>query len=138
GQGYYRYDPDTRARLDDPAVTTVVEAAAAELGVQRRAISDEEIVSRLTFALINEGAHILQEGIAQRPGDIDVVYAYGYGFPRHRGGPMYLADQLGTTAVYEAVCRYRDTLSAANWQPSDLLAQLAAQGRGFAQWQGGR
>ncbi|MBN7797383.1 3-hydroxyacyl-CoA dehydrogenase NAD-binding domain-containing protein [Parahaliea mediterranea] len=135
GQGYYQYDPETRKRSDDPAVMAIVEAAAEELGVERRAISDDEIISRLTTALINEGAHILEEGIAQRPGDIDVVYAYGYGFPRHRGGPMHLADHLGTGAMYETVCRYRDTLSADNWQPSELLAKLAAEGKTFAEWQ---
>ncbi len=138
GKGYYCYDPDTRQRSDDPEVMAVVEQAARELGVERRTLADEEIVSRLTTALINEGAHILQEGIAQRPGDIDVVYAYGYGFPRYRGGPMHLADHLGAAAVYDTVCRYRDTLSAANWQPSELLAQLAAEGRTFADWQAGR
>lgn len=135
GAGYYQYDADTRRRSEDPAVMDVVEAAARELGVQRRDISDEEIVSRLTTALINEGARILEEGIAQRPGDIDVVYAYGYGFPRYRGGPMHLADHLGTAAVFDTVCRYRDTLSADNWQPSELLEKLAASGESFAAWQ---
>ena len=134
GQGYYRYDPDTRQRSEDPLVMEIVQSAAAELGVTRRAISDEEIVSRLTTALINEGARILEEGIAQRPGDIDVVYVYGYGFPRYRGGPMHLADQRGTPEVCETVCHYRDTLSADNWQPAPLLQRLAAQGKRFADW----
>jgi 3-hydroxyacyl-CoA dehydrogenase len=135
GAGYYRYDPETRQRRDDPHTLAVVEAAAAELGVERRAISDEEIVARLTTALINEGAWILEEGIAQRPGDIDVVYVYGYGFPRFRGGPMHLADALGTRAVYDTVCRFRDTLSAENWRPSRLLADLAGRDGRFADWQ---
>lgn len=134
GQGYYRYDPDTRQRSEDPVVMEIVQSAAAELGVTRREISDEEIVSRLTTALINEGARILEEGIAQRPGDIDVVYVYGYGFPRYRGGPMHLADQRGTREVCETVCHYRDTLSADNWQPAPLLQRLAAQGKRFADW----
>lgn len=134
GMGYYRYDPETRQRSEDPAVMEIVEAAATELGIQRRRIDDDEIVSRLTTALINEGARILEEGIAQRPGDIDVVYVYGYGFPRFRGGPMHLADQRGTREVYDTVCRYRETLSAGNWQPATLLQRLAEQGKSFADW----
>ncbi|WP_116366093.1 3-hydroxyacyl-CoA dehydrogenase NAD-binding domain-containing protein [Parahaliea mediterranea] len=138
GKGYYQYDPETRKRSDDPAVLEVVESAARELGVERRAISAEEIVSRLTCALINEGARILEEGIAQRPGDIDAVYAYGYGFPRHRGGPMHLADTLGVKQVYKTVCHYRDTLSADNWQPSALLEALANSDDSFSGWQAQR
>jgi len=134
GQGYYTYDPETRERREDPAVMEMVEAAAEELGVTRREISEEEIVSRLTTALINEGARILEEGIAQRPGDIDVVYVNGYGFPRFRGGPMHLADQTGLREVYETVCRYRDELSGENWQPAPLLQQLAGEGRLFSDW----
>ncbi len=132
GRGYYTYNAETRERLDDPSVMAVVVAAAEELGVTRREISDAEIVSRLTTALINEGARILEEGIAQRPGDIDVVYVNGYGFPRYRGGPMHLADQLGVEAVYRNVCRYRDELSAENWQPAALLKQLAERNQYFS------
>ncbi len=125
GSGYYRYDPDTRARLDDPDVMAIVEATSAELGIERRTISDEEIVDRLTLALANEGACILEEGIAQRASDIDVVYVYGYGFPRFKGGPMHNAEARGLKEVVTRIQEFSETLSAGNWQPSQLLEDLA-------------
>ena len=128
GAGYYRYDPETRARLDDPDVMAIVEATSAELGITRRAISDEEIVDRLTLALANEGARILEEGIAQRASDIDVVYIYGYGFPRFKGGPMHNAEARGIAEVVARINEFAETLSAENWQPSQLLLDLAASG----------
>jgi len=134
GAGYYRYDPETRARSNDPEVLAVIKAQAEAHGVERREISDEEILNRLTFALINEGAKILEDGIAQRPSDIDVVYAYGYGFPPHRGGPMYYADRIGLKKVYETICTFRDLHDEANWAPSPLLTRLAQEGKTFAHW----
>ena len=128
GAGYYRYDPETRARLDDPDVMAIVEATSAELGITRRAISDDEIVDRLTLALANEGARILEEGIAQRASDIDVVYIYGYGFPRFKGGPMHNAEARGITDVVTRIQEFAETLSGENWQPSQLLLDLAANG----------
>jgi 3-hydroxyacyl-CoA dehydrogenase len=94
GSGFYRYD-ENRKPSPDPAVQDIIEAASAEFGVERREISDEEIVSRLVGALVDEGRKILDEGIAQRAGDIDIVYVYGYGFPAWRGGPMHYADAAG-------------------------------------------
>lgn len=134
GAGYYRYDPETRARSNDPEVLAVIKAQAEAHGVERREISDDEILNRLTFALINEGAKILEDGIAQRPSDIDVVYAYGYGFPPHRGGPMYYADRIGLKRVYETICTFRDLHGEACWAPSPLLARLAQEGKTFANW----
>src|SRR5690606_54993 len=99
GAGYYKYDPATRARQPDPEVDELIKQKAAELGISRREISEEEIIDRLFFPLINEGARILEEGIAQRPGDIDIVYLYGYGFPVAKGGPMCYADQVGLKKV---------------------------------------
>ena len=128
GAGYYRYDPETRARLDDPDVMAIVEATSAELGITRRAISDDEIVDRLTLALANEGARILEEGIAQRASDIDVVYIYGYGFPRFKGGPMHNAEARGLAKVVARIQEFAETLSGENWQPSQLLLDLAANG----------
>nr|WP_240946352.1 3-hydroxyacyl-CoA dehydrogenase NAD-binding domain-containing protein [Pseudomaricurvus alkylphenolicus] len=93
GAGYYRYDPETRARQPDPEVDELIAAKAAEFGIERRELSDDEIVERLTSALAREGEKILEEGIAQRRSDIDVVYAFGYGFPVYRGGPMFYAQQ---------------------------------------------
>lgn len=134
GAGYYKYDPATRARQADPEVENLIRAKAAELGIEQREISDEEILDRLFFPLINEGARILEEGIAQRPGDIDVVYLYGYGFPVAKGGPMFYADQVGLQKVYERICEFRDTLGETYWQPSPLLEKLAKEGKTFADW----
>ena len=128
GAGYYQYDPKTRARLNDPLVMEVVEAQAKAHGVDRREISDEEILERLTYAWINEGAKILEEGIAQRPSDIDVVYTFGYGFPAYRGGPMHYADHIGLDKIYQRICAFAEQHGEANWAPSKLLKELAQSG----------
>ena len=127
GAGFYQYDPDTRKHASDPAVLEVIEREAANFGIERREIPDEEIVDRLVYGLVNEGMRIVEEGIAQRPGDIDVVYAYGYGFPAWRGGPMHYADSVGLKRVYERVCEFRDRFGAEAWTPAPLLAQLASE-----------
>lgn len=132
GAGFYQYDAQTRARISDPDVVTMVQAEAEVLGVTRRELSDEEIVDRLSLALINEGARILEEGIAQRPSDIDVVYVFGYGFPMVRGGPMFFADQTGLKKIHAKICDFHDKLDADNWQPAPLLTQLAEEDRTFA------
>jgi len=134
GAGYYKYDAATRARSSDPDVLKLIEEKAAEYSVTRRKIGDEEIFNRLIFALVNEGARILEEGIAQRSGDIDVVYVYGYGFPVARGGPMHYADAVGLVEVYETICGYRDQLDGDYWEPAPLLEKLASSGSSFAQW----
>ncbi|ALO45491.1 3-hydroxyacyl-CoA dehydrogenase NAD-binding domain-containing protein [Pseudohongiella spirulinae] len=134
GAGYYKYDPATRARQADPEVEQLIKDKAKELGITQRDISEEEIVDRLFFPLINEGALILEEGIAQRPGDIDIVYLYGYGFPVAKGGPMFYADQVGLQKVYDRICEFRDTLGADFWQPAPLLEKLAKEGKTFADW----
>ncbi len=134
GAGYYKYDAATRARSSDPDVLKLIEEKAAEYSVTRRNIGDEEILNRLIFALVNEGARILEEGIAQRSGDIDVVYVYGYGFPVARGGPMHYADAVGLVEVYETICGYRDQLDGDYWEPAPLLEKLASSGSSFAQW----
>jgi 3-hydroxyacyl-CoA dehydrogenase len=134
GAGYYKYDQATRARQADPEVEQLIKDKAKELGITQRDISEEEIVDRLFFPLINEGALILEEGIAQRPGDIDIVYLYGYGFPVAKGGPMFYADQVGLNKVYDRICEFRDTLGADFWQPAPLLEKLANEGKTFADW----
>ncbi len=134
GAGYYKYDPQTRARQSDPEVETLIVQQSEKLGIQRREISKDEIVARLFFPLINEGALILEEGIAQRPSDIDIVYLYGYAFPVAKGGPMFYADQIGLKKVYDTICEYRDKGGEKYWQPAPLLEKLAKEGKTFAQW----
>ncbi len=132
GSGFYQYDPATRARLEDPEANGIIRAEAERQGVAQREFSDEEIVERLMYPLINTGARILDEGIAQRASDIDVVYLYGYGFPAHRGGPMFYADTVGAKAVYDKICEFRDTLGRPqDWQPAPLLQKLAESGGRF-------
>ena len=128
GAGYYRYNPETRAREEDPAVAAIIDATRTELGITPRQIGDEEIIDRLTLALANEGARILEEGIAQRASDIDVVYCAGYGFPRFRGGPMHVAESRGLQSVVDTIARFHNSLAAENWVVAPLLTRLAAEG----------
>jgi 3-hydroxyacyl-CoA dehydrogenase len=133
GLGWYRYEAGRRDAIPDPAVDQMVADYSKEIGAQRRRIDDEEITQRLIFALVNEGAAILEEGIAQRASDIDMVYLTGYGFPLYRGGPMFYADEFGLYNVVAAMERF-----AANphgdpgfWKPAPLLAKLAGDGKHF-------
>tara|TARA_R110002110_G_scaffold157570_1_gene354526 strand:- start:78010 stop:80109 length:2100 start_codon:yes stop_codon:yes gene_type:complete len=128
GAGYYRYDPDTRARQADPEVEQLLRDIAAEWQVPQREIGDEEIVDRLILALVNEGAAILQEGIAARPSDVDIVYINGYGFPSWRGGPMFHADSLGLDAVIARLRELRELTGDESWEPAPLLQELLAAG----------
>ena len=128
GEGYYRYDPETRQRQEDPAVMTIVTEARRELGITPRHFEDEEIVNRLTLALANEGAKLLQEGIAQRASDIDVVYCYGYGFPRFRGGPMHTIEAMGLDKAVTLLNEFHDQLNPEHWQVAPLLTKLVANG----------
>jgi len=130
GAGWYRYD-ENRKQIPDPEVAALVHKWAAERGVGQRQISTEEIVDRCVYIMINEGARILEEGIALRPGDIDIVYLNGYGFPNYRGGPMWYADSVGLKKVYERVCEFQQQLGEL-WEPAPLLRQLAADGKRFA------
>lgn len=134
GAGYYQYDPQTRRRMSDPAVMDIITQVSADLNITRRELSDEEILNRHLFALVNEGMKILEEGIAQRPSDIDVVYVFGYGFPSHKGGPMHLADTIGLKKVYETICEFRDVNGAEYWTPAALLEQLVKEDKTLSQW----
>jgi 3-hydroxyacyl-CoA dehydrogenase len=134
GAGYYQYDPDTRQRIADPVVLEIIEAQAKQRGVERKTINDVTILQRLTFALINEGFKILEEGIAQRPSDIDVVYAFGYGFPAYRGGPMFYAETIGLDKIYQTICEFGATYGEEFWQPATLLKQLVTEGKTLTQW----
>ncbi len=132
GKGYFRYEAGSRAPIPDPEVERIILDTAARLGVNRRPIAAQEIVERMVFPMINEGARILEEGIAARPGDIDVIWVYGYGWPVWRGGPMYYADQLGLGHVRDRLTFYADRSRDQTLQPAALIRRLAAEGRGFA------
>jgi 3-hydroxyacyl-CoA dehydrogenase len=134
GAGFYSYDAETRRKSSDPAVLEVIEREAKELGIERRAIEADEIIDRLIYALINEGLLILEEGIAQRPGDIDVVYVYGYGFPAWRGGPMHYADAVGLASVLTRIEEFRDRFGAENWTPAPLLEKLVKENSTITEW----
>ncbi|WP_420995570.1 3-hydroxyacyl-CoA dehydrogenase NAD-binding domain-containing protein [Cupriavidus sp. 30B13] len=126
--GYYRYEPGSRTPLPDPLVDEIIRACAAEAGVRRREVGDEEIVERCMLALVNEGARILEEGIARRASDIDVVYVHGYGFPAQRGGPMFYAQRIGLARTLDKI-RALEAAHGEHWTPAPLLARLVAEGR---------
>jgi 3-hydroxyacyl-CoA dehydrogenase len=131
GKGYFRYDAGSRTPVPDPEVEKIILEASSRLGINRRPIAEQEIVERLILPMINEGAHILEEGIAARPGDIDVIWVYGYGWPVWRGGPMYYADRLGLAHVRDRLNYYADRSGDETLHPAPLLQRLAAEGRGF-------
>jgi 3-hydroxyacyl-CoA dehydrogenase len=134
--GWYRYDENRRA-LPDPEVSALVRKWAEENGIQQRQISTDEIVDRCTLALVNEGARILEEGIALRAVDIDIIYITGYGFPAYRGGPMWYADTLGLDKVYDRILQFQEQHGEL-WQPAPLLTQLAKEKRKFADFAQGQ
>jgi 3-hydroxyacyl-CoA dehydrogenase len=128
--GWYRYQPGSRTRIPDPLVEEIAAEEAAKRGLTRHAISDDEIIARIMTALANEGARVLEDGYAIRAGDIDVIYCHGFGFPRHRGGPMFYADTIGLATVLEQVKTYRARFGD-YWTPAPLLERLVSEGRGF-------
>jgi 3-hydroxyacyl-CoA dehydrogenase len=129
GAGWYRYDEQRRA-LEDPEVETLAAEYAAAQAIPRRSFEPREIRERTLFALVNEGARLLEEGIALRAVDIDIAYIHGYGFPAWRGGPMHWASAFGLEKVLAGIERFYDTLGP-HWKPAGLLASLAARGKGF-------
>ena len=130
GAGWYRYETGNRNPIPDPVVEQLIVQASKEANIPRRQITDQEILERCLYALVNEGAEILEEGIALRASDIDIVYIYGYGFPRYRGGPMFYADTVGLDKVLESVRRYHSE-QGEFWKPAALLEKLAAEGKKF-------
>jgi 3-hydroxyacyl-CoA dehydrogenase len=133
--GYFTYDKDVgkgREPIPDPIVEALFAEEARKAGIAPRNVSDDEIRDRLLFALINRGAYLLEDGVALRPGDIDVAYVYGYGFPPHRGGPMWYADEVGVDVVCARIAQFRDEFGP-QWTPAPLLTEIAARGGTFAE-----
>jgi 3-hydroxyacyl-CoA dehydrogenase len=129
GAGWYKYDaPFSRNRTPDPLIDQMAEEEAAKRGIKRRPIADDEILARIMIALANEGARVLEEHYATRAGDIDVIYCYGFGYPRHRGGPMFYAETAGLAAVLSRVHEYRARFGD-YWEPAPLLEKLVAAGK---------
>jgi 3-hydroxyacyl-CoA dehydrogenase len=135
GRGFYRYESGSRDAIPDPEVTALIETIVSQRGrpIVRRQIGDDEIVERCILALINVGAMVIEEGIASRASDIDVVWTSGYGFPRHLGGPMFYADTLGLGHVADRIRYYHETLGH-HWRPAGLIERLAASNSSFDQW----
>lgn len=136
GAGWYKYDEQRRPSAD-PALVPLLRKWTAEVGIPQRTISSEEIVDRCIYALVNEGARILEQGYALRATDIDIIYLYGYGFPSYCGGPMWYADRVGLDKVYDRICQFHGQFGAP-WEPAPLLKQLATQGKTFSDFQTGR
>jgi len=130
GSGFYQYD-EKRNATPDPMIEELIIRHSQEVGITRRNITDQEIIERAIYSMINEGAKILEEGIAARPLDIDVVWLNGYGFPAYLGGPMFYADTVGLKKVYDAILKYRDLVGTEYWTPSPLIERLAGEGKGF-------
>ncbi len=131
GKGWYNYHPETRFRTTEPMVEKLVLEFSERMGKTRRKISDEEILQRCIYPMINEGAKILEEGISQRPSDIDVVWVNGYGWPVYRGGPMFYADTVGLDKVLAKLQEFQEQDDDDFWQPALLIGELVSEGKGF-------
>ena len=129
--GWYRYEAGSRTPIADPAIEALIVAHSERIGMTRRAIGDDEILERCLYSMVNEAAFILEEGIAARPVDVDMIWLHGYGFPAWRGGPLFWADQVGLAKVLEGVEKYRAKFGDIFWKPAPWLVERAAAGRGF-------
>jgi 3-hydroxyacyl-CoA dehydrogenase len=132
GKGYYRYEG--RNRIDDPEAIEILRLRARQLDVPQRQHTEREILERCLYPLLNEGLRILEEGVAVRASDIDVVWTSGYGFPRYRGGPMFYADTIGLPTLLEGITKYRRIFGPMHWEPAPLLVRLVKEGKKLAQW----
>jgi 3-hydroxyacyl-CoA dehydrogenase len=131
GAGYFKYEKGDRTPIPDPEVEKIIVDVATSMGITRRPIGDDEILQRLLFPMVNEGAKILEEKIAIRASDIDVIWVYGYGWPVYRGGPMFWADSLGVKSVRDRLLEFKKQSGDAFWTPAPLLDRLANEGKGF-------
>ncbi len=132
GKGYYKYEAGSRAALPDPEIEKLIEETTTKMGIKRRQIGDDEILERLMYPMINEGARILEDKIAARPADIDIVWLYGYGWPIYRGGPMFYADSVGLKHIADRLSFYAKQTNDPSLEPTALLKKLAAEGKTFA------
>jgi len=132
GKGWFLYNLPDRTPIPDPEVQKIIEETSKRLGIKRREISDQEILERTLYPMVNEGAKILEEGMAQRALDIDVIWVNGYGWPVYRGGPMFWADQIGVKKIYDALNKYHEQTGDSFWKPAPLLKKLAESGGTFA------
>jgi 3-hydroxyacyl-CoA dehydrogenase len=130
GAGYFRYEKGDRTPIPDPEVEKIILDVSRDMGITRRKISEEEILARLLYPMVNEGAKILEEGIAVRASDIDVIWVYGYGWPVYRGGPMFWADQVGVKTIHDRMQAWQREQGEV-WKPAALLTRLASEGKGF-------
>jgi len=128
GRGYYTYDSDTRAATPDPEVEQLIKDFAVGQGIEQRDVTDQEVLERLLYPMVNEGAKILEEKIAIRGSDIDVVWVNGYGWPVYRGGPMHWADSIGLAEIVGKIEGYSASLGGRHWELSPLLQSLAGSG----------
>jgi 3-hydroxyacyl-CoA dehydrogenase len=132
GAGYFRYEKGDRTPIPDPDVEKIIVDVATAAGITRRHVSDEEILQRLLYPMVNEGAKILEEKIAIRASDIDVIWVYGYGWPVYRGGPMFWADQIGLKSLRDRMLEFKKQSGGDEfWTPAPLLARLTDAGKGF-------
>jgi 3-hydroxyacyl-CoA dehydrogenase len=134
GAGIYRYEQGDRTPRPNPETAEIIKKAAAEKGIKQREVSDQEMMERQLYPMVNEAAKILEEGIAIRPSDIDVVWVYGYGWPVYRGGPTFWADQVGLKTIRDRLKHYYEQTGDETFKPAPLLERLADQGKGFADW----
>ncbi|MDB5565333.1 MAG: short chain enoyl-CoA hydratase / 3-hydroxyacyl-CoA dehydrogenase [Tardiphaga sp.] len=132
GKGYYKYEAGSRAPIPDPEVEKLIDDTCKSLGLTRRIVSDEEILERMMYPMINEGARILEEKVASRPSDVDVIWLYGYGWPIYRGGPMFYADQVGLKHIADRLSYYAKATNDPSLEPAALLKRLADEGKTFA------
>jgi 3-hydroxyacyl-CoA dehydrogenase len=134
GAGWYKYSPGDRTAYPDPEVEQIILSYSKEIEIERRQISDAEIIERCMYALVNEGAKVLADGIAARASDIDIVYLHGYGYPRFRGGPMQYAEEVGLYNVVRTMRRFANYAHGDRsfWEPAPLLIDLVEQNRGFS------
>ena len=137
-KGYYRYEPGNRSRFDDEEALAILRTRAQTLNVATREHGSEEVVERCLYPLLNEGFRILEEGVAMRASDIDVVWTSGYGFPRYRGGPMFYAETIGLRVLLDGILKYQRVFGPMHWQPAPLLVELVQKGMSIAEWEQAR